>query len=105
MFLGLGYPAAEYLHDTLRAYTLFATHYFELTKLADRLERAENYHVAAEERDGDLVFYHQVLPGPASKSYGIEVARLAGMPASVVARAKDVLASLQKSGFGVGGSE
>jgi DNA mismatch repair protein MutS len=94
--LAIATAAAEYLHDTLRAYTLFATHYFELTELADRLERAENYHVAAEERDGDLVFYHQVLLGPASKSYGIEVARLAGMPASVVARAKDVLASLQK---------
>jgi len=94
--LAIATAAAEYLHDTLRAYTLFASHYFELTELADRLERAENYHVAAEERDGDLVFYHQVLLGPASKSYGIEVARLAGMPASVVARAKDVLASLQK---------
>ncbi|MDQ3457873.1 MAG: hypothetical protein M3498_00995, partial [Deinococcota bacterium] len=58
-----------------------------------------NRHVAAEERDGDLVFYHQVLPGPASKSYGIEVAQLAGMPASVVARAKDVLDSLQKGGL------
>jgi DNA mismatch repair protein MutS len=94
--LAIATAAAEYLHDTLRAYTLFATHYFELTELADRLERAENYHVAAEEREGDLVFYHQVLLGPASKSYGIEVARLAGMPTSVVERAKDVLNSLQK---------
>jgi DNA mismatch repair protein MutS len=94
--LAIATASAEYLHDSIRACTLFATHYFELTLLADRLGRAENYHVAAEERDGDLVFYHQVLPGPASKSYGIEVARLAGMPASVVARAKDVLDSLQK---------
>jgi DNA mismatch repair protein MutS len=84
--LAVATATTEFLHDTARAFTLFATHYFELTLVADGLVRAQNLHVAAEERDGELVFYHQVLPGPASKSYGIEVARLAGMPASVVAR-------------------
>jgi DNA mismatch repair protein MutS len=95
--LAVATATTEFLHDTARAFTLFATHYFELTLVADRLTRAENRHVAAEERDGELVFYHQVLPGPASKSYGVEVARLAGMPASVVERAKDVLVSLERA--------
>ena len=93
--LAIATAATEYLHDHLRAFTLFATHYAELTELADGLERAENRHVAAEEQGGELVFYHQVLPGPASRSYGIEVAQLAGMPQQVVNRAKEVLASLQ----------
>lgn len=94
--LAIATAATEYLHDHLRAYTLFATHYAELTELADGLARAENRHVAAEEQGGELVFYHQVLPGPASRSYGIEVAQLAGMPQQVVSRAKEVLASLQR---------
>jgi DNA mismatch repair protein MutS len=96
--LAIATAATEYLHDNLRAFTLFATHYAELTELADGLERAENRHVAAEEQGGELVFYHQVLPGPASRSYGIEVAQLAGMPQQVVNRAKEVLASLQDHG-------
>jgi len=95
--LAIATAATEYLHDHLRAFTLFATHYAELTEVAETLERAENLHVAAEEEGGELVFYHQVLPGPASRSYGIEVAQLAGMPQQVVGRAKEVLASLQRS--------
>ncbi|MCA9840126.1 MAG: DNA mismatch repair protein MutS [Trueperaceae bacterium] len=98
--LAVATAAAEYLHDELHAFTLFATHYAELTALAERLEHAENRHVAAEEQEGELVFYHQVLPGPASKSYGVEVAQLAGMPTKVVKRAKEVLASLQNSTIG-----
>jgi DNA mismatch repair protein MutS len=94
--LAIATAATEYLHDHLRAFTLFATHYAELTELADELGRAENRHVTAEEQGGELVFYHQVLPGPASRSYGIEVAQLAGMPQQVVSRAKEVLASLQR---------
>ncbi len=93
--LAIATAATEYLHDHLRALTLFATHYAELTEVADTLPRAENRHVAAEEQGGELVFYHQVLPGPASRSYGIEVAQLAGMPPTVVERAKEVLGSLQ----------
>jgi len=94
--LAIATAATEYLHDHLKAFTLFATHYAELTEVADRLGRAENQHVAAEEQGGGLVFYHQVLPGPASRSYGIEVAQLAGMPQSVVDRAKEVLGDLQQ---------
>lgn len=94
--LAVATAAAEYLHDQLRSFTLFATHYAELTELAKRLVRAENRHVTAEEQEGELVFYHQVLPGPASKSYGVEVAQLAGMPGAVVERAREVLASLQR---------
>ncbi|WP_243028921.1 DNA mismatch repair protein MutS [Thermus albus] len=79
---------AEALHAR-RCYTLFATHYFELTALP--LPRLKNLHVAAKEEEGGLVFYHQVLPGPASKSYGVEVARMAGLPREVVERAKALL--------------
>ena len=94
--LAIATATTEYLHDAVRAYTLFATHYAELTILADRLGRAANFHVAAEEQGDSLVFYHQVHPGPASRSYGIEVAKLAGMPSRVVDRAKAVLADLQR---------
>jgi len=79
---------AEALHER-RCYTLFATHYFELTALP--LPRLKNLHVAAKEEEGGLTFYHQVLPGPASKSYGVEVARMAGLPKEVVERAKALL--------------
>ncbi len=93
--LSLAWATTEYLHTTSQAYTLFATHYFELTRLANDLSHALNQHVAAEELEDTMVFYHQVLAGPADKSYGIEVARLAGIPSSVVTRAKHVLTQLQ----------
>jgi DNA mismatch repair protein MutS len=93
--LSLAWAATEYLHDRIKAYTLIATHYFELTTLASRLPAARNYHVAAKEEAGGLIFYHQVLPGPASKAYGLEVARLAGVPAKVLERARALLSGLQ----------
>jgi DNA mismatch repair protein MutS len=93
--LALAWAASEHLHDAIAAYTLFATHYFELTSLATRLSAARNYHVAAKEEAGGLVFYHQVVPGPASKAYGIEVARLAGVPARVLARAQSAMAQFE----------
>ncbi len=93
--LALAWAATEYLHDVSRATTLFATHYFELTDLASRLPAARNLHVAAREEADGLVFYHQVLPGPASKAYGLEVAKLAGVPATVLTRARAVLAGLE----------
>ncbi|MBO1437480.1 DNA mismatch repair protein MutS [Meiothermus sp. CFH 77666] len=99
--LALAWAACEHLHDRVRAYTLFATHYFELTALPERLSAARNAHVAAREEAGGLVFYHQVLPGPASKSYGLEVARLAGLPAEVLARAKTVMSGLEASQKGL----
>lgn len=97
--LAIATATAEHLHDQVGAFTLFATHYFELTQFVEALERAENWHVAAEEQAGDLVFYHQVLPGPASRSYGIDVARMAGMPPRVVDRARDVLSLLEVGDF------
>ena len=93
--LALAWAACEHLHDTVKAYTLFATHYFELTGLANRLGAARNHHVAAKEEAGGLTFYHQVLPGAASKSYGLEVAKLAGVPESVLQRAHTVFAGLE----------
>jgi DNA mismatch repair protein MutS len=95
--LALAWAASEYLHDKVKAFTLFATHYFELTTLASQLSGARNHHVAAKEEAGGLIFYHQVLPGPASKAYGLEVAKLAGVPAKVLERAQSIFAGLEAS--------
>jgi DNA mismatch repair protein MutS len=89
--LSLAWATVEHLHDRIGARTLFATHYHELTLLAERLERLKNLRVTVKETAGGIVFLHTVEVGPASKSYGIEVARLAGLPAGVIARAREVL--------------
>jgi DNA mismatch repair protein MutS len=89
--LSLAWATVEYLHDRIGARTLFATHYHELTLLAERLERLTNLRVTVKETAGGIVFLHTVEAGPASKSYGIEVAKLAGLPAGVIARAREVL--------------
>ncbi len=89
--LSLAWATVEYLHDRIGARTLFATHYHELTLLAERLERLTNLRVTVKETSGGIVFLHTVEAGPASKSYGIEVAKLAGLPAGVIARAREVL--------------
>jgi DNA mismatch repair protein MutS len=89
--LSLAWAAVEHLHDKIGARTLFATHYHELTLLAERLARLKNLRVTAKETAGGIVFLHTVEAGAASKSYGIEVARLAGLPANVIARAREVL--------------
>jgi DNA mismatch repair protein MutS len=96
--LSIAWAVAEYLHNSSEhaAKTIFATHYHELTELAENLPGAKNYQMTATERDGDVVFLHQLEPGKASKSYGIAVAKLAGLPLAVVERAKDVLAKLEK---------
>ena len=73
---------ATQLHDRNNAFTLFATHYFELTEFPREHDRALNVHVSAAENGNDIVFLHDIQPGPASRSYGVQVARLAGMPAS-----------------------
>jgi len=99
--LSLAWAAAEHLHDNVGAYTLFATHYFELTVIPERLAAARNAHVAAKEEAGGLVFYHQVLPGPASKSYGLQVARLAGIPREVLDRARVLMEGLEASREGL----
>jgi DNA mismatch repair protein MutS len=89
--LSLAWATVEHLHDRIGARTLFATHYHELTLLADRLARLTNLRVTVKETAAGIVFLHTVEAGPASKSYGIEVARLAGLPAAVIARAREVL--------------
>jgi len=89
--LSLAWATVEHLHDRIGARTLFATHYHELTLLTERLERLKNLRVTVKETSGGIVFLHSVEAGPANKSYGIEVARLAGLPAAVISRAREVL--------------
>jgi DNA mismatch repair protein MutS len=82
---------------------MFATHYHELTDLADALPGVVNAHVAAREWKDDIIFLHKILPGRSDRSYGIQVARLAGLPASVTARARDILTSLEQDELTRGG--
>ena len=95
--LAIARAVAEFIHNHPRAgcKTLFATHYHELTQLADVLPRVRNYNVAVAEEDGEVVFLHHIVPGGADRSYGVYVARLAGMPAAVVNRAWEVLTELE----------
>jgi DNA mismatch repair protein MutS len=93
--LALASGIAAHLHDKTQAFTLFATHYFELTGFPARHHAAVNVHVSAVESGQDIVFLHEIQPGPASRSYGIQVARLAGMPAAVVNHARHALAALE----------
>ena len=89
--LAIAWAAVEYIHARTRAKTLFATHYFELTELADRLSGVKNYHVSVKETGNGIVFLRKVEPGAADRSYGIEVAKLAGLPNEVIERAREVL--------------
>ncbi|MDA7414821.1 DNA mismatch repair protein MutS [Xenophilus arseniciresistens] len=93
--LALAAGIAAQLHDRSRAFSLFATHYFELTEFPAQHHAAVNMHVSATESGRDIVFLHEVQPGPASRSYGIQVARLAGMPAQVVQHARQALQALE----------
>ncbi len=93
--LSIAWAAIEHLHESNRCRALFATHYHELTALAARLPRLFNATVRVKEWQGDVVFLHEVMPGSADRSYGIQVARLAGLPSTVIARAKAVLAKLE----------
>ena len=94
--LSLAWATVEYLHAEVGARTLFATHYHELTMLAEKLPRVRNLRVGVKEMASGIVFLHNIEPGAASKSYGIEVARLAGLPAAVIERAKHVLQQHEK---------
>ncbi len=89
--LAIAWAAIEYLHARVHAKTLFATHYFELTELAEQLAGVKNYHVSVKETGGGIVFLRKVEPGAADRSYGIEVAKLAGLPNEVITRAREVL--------------
>jgi len=91
----------EYCCKKLGAKTMFATHYHELTDLEDQLPNAKNFHITAKKRGNDLIFLRKIVPGGADDSYGIEVAALAGVPESVIKRAKEVLRSMEKDGTAV----
>ena len=93
--MALAQAIIEYLHERVRAKTLFSTHYHELTSLEKTLPRLKNVHVGATEKNGELVFLHKVSAGPADKSYGIHVAKLAGMPPSLLNRADEILKGLE----------
>jgi DNA mismatch repair protein MutS len=93
--LALASAIATHLHDKTQAYTLFATHYFELTGFPATHHAAVNVHVSAAESGRDIVFLHEIQSGPASRSYGIQVARLAGMPAAVLNQARHTLEALE----------
>jgi len=97
--VSIAWGIIEYIHNhpQLRAKTLFATHYHELTQLADLLPGVRNYNVAVSEADGKVVFLHKIVPGGADRSYGIHVAQLAGLPRPVVARANEIMAELEKT--------
>ena len=94
--LSIAWATVEHLHDVNRCRALFATHFHELTALSARLDRLHNATVRVKEWQGDVVFLHEVVPGSADRSYGIQVAKLAGLPASVIERAKLVLAKLEQ---------
>jgi DNA mismatch repair protein MutS len=93
--LSIAWSVAEHLHDKVGARTLFATHYHEITALAQSRSGVKNYNVAVKEWNHQIIFLHKILPGSAEKSYGIQVARLAGLPENVIDRAKEVLQQLE----------
>ncbi|GGH73847.1 DNA mismatch repair protein MutS [Compostibacillus humi] len=98
--MALAQAVVEYIHDHIRAKTLFSTHYHELTVLENTLPRLKNVHVRAEEYEGNVIFLHQVKEGAADKSYGIHVAKLANMPASLIERANEILEKLEQTNDG-----
>ncbi len=94
--LSIAWSVAEFLHDKIKARTLFATHYHELTKLAEERKGVCNFNVAVREWNEQIIFLRKIVPGGADRSYGIQVARLAGLPKEILDRAKDILAQLEK---------
>ena len=102
--VSLAWAAVEFLHDHVGCRTLFATHYHELTDLAQSLAQLQNLNVAVREWQDEVVFLHKIVDGPADKSYGIHVARLAGVPREVLERAKQILAQLEAGTSGRNGA-
>ncbi|MEO5754501.1 MAG: DNA mismatch repair protein MutS [Chthoniobacterales bacterium] len=98
--LSIAWSVAEFLHDKIKARTLFATHYHELTKLAEERSGVCNFNVAVREWNEQIIFLRKIVPGGADKSYGIQVARLAGLPGEILNRAKDILAHLENPNGG-----
>ena len=95
--LALAWAVIEHIHDRIRAKTMFATHYHELTELAEQMEGVRNLRVSVKEAGDQIIFLRKVEPGAADRSYGIEVARLAALPASVIERAREVLELHEKT--------
>ncbi|KZZ80478.1 hypothetical protein A3766_23415 [Oleiphilus sp. HI0132] len=95
--LSLAWSSAEHLAKNIQAYSLFATHYFEMTQLAEEHESVVNVHLSATEHEDRIIFLHNVLEGAASQSYGLQVAQLAGVPDSVIGKAKEKLSSLEST--------
>ncbi len=95
--LSIAWSVAEHLHDEVRCRTLFATHYHELCALSDSKDAVANFNVAVREWNDDIIFLRKILPGQADKSYGIQVARLAGLPKNILDRAKEILSHLEMS--------
>jgi DNA mismatch repair protein MutS len=96
--LSIAWATVEHLHEVNQCRALFATHYHELTRLAEELDATGNLSLRAKEWKGDLVFLHEVQPGPADRSYGVQVAKRAGLPPAAVARAKEILDRLESDG-------
>jgi DNA mismatch repair protein MutS len=93
--VSIAWAVTEFIHQHIRARTLFATHYHELTELAELLEGVKNYNIAVREWGDEIIFLRKILAGGTDKSYGIHVARLAGIPTEVIDRAKDILSRLE----------
>jgi DNA mismatch repair protein MutS len=93
--LSIAWSVIEHLHEKNRSRALFATHFHELTRLAERLERFVNLTVRVTDWNGEVVFLHEIVPGAADRSYGVQVAKLAGLPAPVVSRARELLAEFE----------
>ena len=102
--LSIAWAAVEHLHEVNKSRALFATHYHELTSLAERLAGLANATMRVKEWEGEVVFLHEVAPGAADRSYGIQVAKLAGLPAPVIARAQEVLTALEEGELSSGGA-
>ena len=94
--LAIAWAVAEHLHDVVQCRAMFATHYHELTEVAQTLSGCENWSVSAREHQGDVIFLHKLQHGPASRSYGVACARLAGVPEPVLARARAILDELER---------
>jgi DNA mismatch repair protein MutS len=93
--LSIAWAVIEHLHEKTRGRVLFATHFHELTRLSEKLDRLDNLTVRVSDWNGELVFLHEIVPGAADRSYGIQVAKLAGLPAPVVFRARELLAEFE----------
>ena len=97
--MSIARSVAEYIHQKIHAFTLFATHYHELTQLGDSLERGANFSVAVQEKGNQVLFLRRIVPGGADRSYGIHVAQLAGLPSTVLERARELLIELENEGI------